>query len=629
MKEKEIDIRALVFPEVVRKRPGQFIGSTEVPDVILREVIDNSIDEMYGSLNGNFIDIQLNTSKTSGWYVVSDNGRGIPIIMDPDRGITKTEMAVGTLNAGSKFSDDKGVTTGLNGVGVSCNRMTNLLTYMDGYGSIHIKPFCEVESGSIRKVLSQGGNWIDSSDPIITGESDEFIKIVTEFDSVIELTPDHLVLTEDGYKRADQLSLEDVIIESTPRYPLSDCITGQVVFEIPLVYKILCKSSGKYYIGSTASGIHQRFYASGYSHRARISQGYKGNLYSEISKYGVEDFVVEILYSTPKSPDAKEMILPIEDRLLKQSPSELLLNTTTDADPIRSGSARKLAVEYNRNNNTSFFNKELLREIHKKQKSMGVGFYDPEVGKRGRDTQKKLGIGLYRSMSQEDYLNMHMDMRYQFIRSNLERLDGVEVTEKSWNEGRHHECVTYLYMVDNLDKLVSKGVISEDESKLFKKELCYEYSDQKVKWDSLELHDKKRYTATCNLLNYLRNGVGICETNYSIFKNNIPLHYSEIPLTEFMDLGLIDKEMYESIVANEPTEFTKSLESLNIVGLGYLIRLLKRIVYGKVEGPIESLFSYSSKRDYNVTRDQFEEVYRVTKPYLNEIEIDRVDKTLQ
>jgi len=125
-KEKEINIISLEFPECVRERPGMYVGGIERPDVILREAIDNTVDELMGSISCNKVDIQLRPGRHGSWYVVSDNGRGIPIIMDEEKNITKCELAVGSLHAGSKFkkeSDD--IAVGLNGVGVSC---TNALS---------------------------------------------------------------------------------------------------------------------------------------------------------------------------------------------------------------------------------------------------------------------------------------------------------------------------------------------------------------------------------------------------------------------------------------------------------------------------------------------------------------------
>lgn len=124
--EKEINIVALEFPMNVRTRPGMYIGATDCPDVILREAIDNTSDELMGSLSCNHVDIQLKSGQKGGWYIISDNGRGIPIQLDAEKGITKTEMAVASLNAGSKFSKGVGeVSVGMNGVGVSC---TNALS---------------------------------------------------------------------------------------------------------------------------------------------------------------------------------------------------------------------------------------------------------------------------------------------------------------------------------------------------------------------------------------------------------------------------------------------------------------------------------------------------------------------
>lgn len=156
-KEKEINIVALEFPTNVRTRPGMYIGATDTPDVILREVIDNGSDELMGSVVCNYVDIQLKSGQNGGWYVVADNGRGIPILWDEDHQCTKTELAVATLNAGSKFnkgSDD--VSVGLNGVGVSCTNalssrfvILSKITKQNAYSSINdvLTAFDDNDSG--------------------------------------------------------------------------------------------------------------------------------------------------------------------------------------------------------------------------------------------------------------------------------------------------------------------------------------------------------------------------------------------------------------------------------------------------------------------------------------------------
>lgn len=118
------DIEKLEYPEIVRRRPGQFIGAVDTPKVIFREVIDNSIDELYRSPQTNLVIINFNQDK----YTVQDNGRGIPIHWKPEHNCTATELAVANLYAGSNFSKTEGAqTVGMNGVGVSATNALSTL----------------------------------------------------------------------------------------------------------------------------------------------------------------------------------------------------------------------------------------------------------------------------------------------------------------------------------------------------------------------------------------------------------------------------------------------------------------------------------------------------------------------
>lgn len=117
------DIEKLDFPFIIRKRPGQFIGSTSDPTVIFREVIDNAIDELYASTKTNKIIIDVHGDH----YLVQDNGRGIPIHLKPEHdNVTAVELAVANMYAGGKFDKSDGtIANGMNGIGVSC---TNALS---------------------------------------------------------------------------------------------------------------------------------------------------------------------------------------------------------------------------------------------------------------------------------------------------------------------------------------------------------------------------------------------------------------------------------------------------------------------------------------------------------------------
>lgn len=118
--DQEINIVKLDWHEAIRTRSGMYIGGTENPSVLLREAIDNSIDELYG--NNTTTKIYIDTTKA--WKVVADNGRGIPISWDDKYNMTKTELAVTSTHTGSKFNKTD-VAIGLNGVGLSA---TNALS---------------------------------------------------------------------------------------------------------------------------------------------------------------------------------------------------------------------------------------------------------------------------------------------------------------------------------------------------------------------------------------------------------------------------------------------------------------------------------------------------------------------
>jgi DNA gyrase/topoisomerase IV subunit B len=119
----ENDIKLLKYPENVRTRPGMYIGSTENPNVILREIVDNSIDELLLPNGTDTIKISIN--QETGECIVGDNGRGIPNVIDEELGISKLEMAMGYLHAGGKFSKGKSASIGMNGIGCKATVATS------------------------------------------------------------------------------------------------------------------------------------------------------------------------------------------------------------------------------------------------------------------------------------------------------------------------------------------------------------------------------------------------------------------------------------------------------------------------------------------------------------------------
>ncbi|WP_320035568.1 DNA topoisomerase (ATP-hydrolyzing) subunit B [Halarcobacter sp.] len=285
------NIKVLKGLEAVRKRPGMYIGDTNINGLhhMVYEVVDNSIDEAMAGFCKN---IKITMTKDH-WIRVEDDGRGIPTSMHPTENMSAATVVLTVLHAGGKFDKDTyKVSGGLHGVGVSVVNALSKDLKMTIYreGKIHYQEFSkgipkaplEVIGDSPRKT----GTTIEflADDSIFEVTQYEFATLAKRFREVAYLNSFISITLEDEIRKTKEVyhfegGIKQFVEDINKETAVSDAVAfSERVEDVEVDIAVMYNST---YTEKTLSFVNNIRTIDGGTHEA----GFKAGLTRSIVKY--------------------------------------------------------------------------------------------------------------------------------------------------------------------------------------------------------------------------------------------------------------------------------------------------------------------------------------------------------
>ncbi len=285
------NIKVLKGLEAVRKRPGMYIGDTNINGLhhMVYEVVDNSIDE---AMAGYCRNIKITMTKDH-WIRVEDDGRGIPVTEHPTEKMSAATVVLTVLHAGGKFDKDTyKVSGGLHGVGVSVVNALSEELKMTIYreGQIHYQEFSKGIPKMPLKVIGDAprktGTTIEflADSSIFEVTAYDFATLAKRFREVAYLNSFISITLEDEIRKTKEVyhfegGIKQFAEDLNKETPVSDAVAfSDKVDDVEVDIALMYNST---YTEKTLSFVNNIRTIDGGTHEA----GFKAGLTRSIVKY--------------------------------------------------------------------------------------------------------------------------------------------------------------------------------------------------------------------------------------------------------------------------------------------------------------------------------------------------------